>query len=273
MNCKRCGKEMRIGTEQVGIDNRNLPVIHRFAYCDTCREKTDLDIFKTNDTKANDTTGKISALSIVALVISILGCGCISVVGFLLALIDVLKKDGRNKVLSIIAMCVSVIWFGIFILVDTEEPNETKNENNKQTTTQEITTEATTEDITEATTEMSFKDFQKEAQEVTYDDIYRNPETYSGVPIKITLYVDEYDTAYLGLVDVYYCKIDGKDVYVEDYRTVKEPTIASGDTVIIYGYGSGMATLTESQKNIIGITTDSQKSQIPSIDMHYVELQ
>jgi hypothetical protein len=69
MNCKKCGKEMRIGTEQVGIDNRNLPVIHRFAYCDNCMEKTDLDMFKTNDIKENNTTGKISALSIVALVI------------------------------------------------------------------------------------------------------------------------------------------------------------------------------------------------------------
>lgn len=63
MNCRRCGREMRIGTEQVGIDNRNLPIIHRFAYCDTCMEKTDLDINHKNQKKE-------STLSIVACVLA-----------------------------------------------------------------------------------------------------------------------------------------------------------------------------------------------------------
>ena len=44
MYCEKCGRPLRIGTEQVGIDERNLPVIHRFGYCDNCRIKWDLDL-------------------------------------------------------------------------------------------------------------------------------------------------------------------------------------------------------------------------------------
>lgn len=264
MKCKKCGKEMRIGTEQVGIDNRNLPIIHRFAYCDDCREKTDLD---TNN--ANSKQGKVSALSIIALVISILGCGCLSTIGGLLAIIDLFKKDGRNKVVSIIAVCISVVWFGIFLLIDTEELTESTTE----ATTQETTTQMTTEVATTQEPKITVDEIKEQAVEVTYEDIYRNPETYKEKPIKIVLYVNEYDTQFFGTTDVYYCTCDGKDVYVEDYRDLKEPTIASGDTVVLYGLGSGLATLTESQKNMIGFTTDSEKSQIPSIDMYYVELQ
>lgn len=264
MNCKKCGKEMRIGTEQIGVDERQLPVIHRFAYCDNCREKTDLDNDSTNPKQ-----GKVSTLSVIALIISILGCGCLSVIGLLLATIDLLKKDGRNKVVSIIAVCVSVVWFCVFLFIDTEDLTK----NTTEPTTQEMTTEQITEEVTTEEHKITVEEIKEQAVEVNYEDIYRNPETYNDKPIKIVLYVDEYDTAYLGLVDVYYCKADGNDVYVEDYRDVKEPTIASGDTVILYGLGSSMATLTESQKNIIGITTDSEKSKIPSVDMYYVELQ
>ena len=44
MYCTKCGKPLRIGTEQVGVDQRNLPVFHRFGYCDCCRIKWDIDI-------------------------------------------------------------------------------------------------------------------------------------------------------------------------------------------------------------------------------------
>lgn len=43
MKCERCGNELRIGNEQVGFDFRQLPLFHRFGYCDNCRIKWDLD--------------------------------------------------------------------------------------------------------------------------------------------------------------------------------------------------------------------------------------
>ncbi|MDE7436662.1 MAG: hypothetical protein K2N01_12705 [Lachnospiraceae bacterium] len=44
IKCNSCGRDCRIGTEQVGIDNREIPVYHRFACCDNCMVKYDLDI-------------------------------------------------------------------------------------------------------------------------------------------------------------------------------------------------------------------------------------
>lgn len=44
IKCNSCGRDCRIGTEQVGIDDRGIPVYHRFAYCDSCMMKYDLDI-------------------------------------------------------------------------------------------------------------------------------------------------------------------------------------------------------------------------------------
>ena len=57
MNCPICNGEMRIATEQIGVDNNNLPVFHRFAYCDVCRRKKDIDL-SPNTNNTNDTTDK-----------------------------------------------------------------------------------------------------------------------------------------------------------------------------------------------------------------------
>lgn len=44
MNCPRCNGELRIVSEQIGVDNNKLPVFHRFAYCDFCMIKKDIDV-------------------------------------------------------------------------------------------------------------------------------------------------------------------------------------------------------------------------------------
>ena len=50
MFCSKCGQQLRIGTEQVGIDANNLPVFHRHSYCDNCRLKWDIDIAPPQNT-------------------------------------------------------------------------------------------------------------------------------------------------------------------------------------------------------------------------------
>lgn len=44
MKCKKCKGETRIATEQVGIDGNGIPIYHRFAYCDSCMTKFDIDV-------------------------------------------------------------------------------------------------------------------------------------------------------------------------------------------------------------------------------------
>lgn len=277
MNCSKCGSELRVDTEQVGVDDKMLPVFHRFGYCDKCMLKYDLDEqFKKEQQEKNKTVQKQkqnktpdSALSIIAFLISLFGCGILSVIGCLVAILDLVKGD-KNKQhgWSVAALVIGCLWIGFSFLTSGSSEDTTT-----EATTQQIVTEATTEVATTQEPKITVEEIKQQAVEVTYEDIYRNPETYKEKPIKIVLYVNEYDTQFLGAVEVYYCTCDGKDVFVTDYRDIQEPTIASGDTIVLYGLGSGLATLTESQKNMIGFTTDSEKSQIPSIDMYYVELQ
>lgn len=179
-------------------------------------------------------------------------------------------KDKPNTNQGCLTLGILFIVFCCWLAFCTDGGTKEEDATTEQVTTEEATTEEVTTE--EASTEISLDDFKEQAEEVTYEDIYRNPETYRDKPIKITLYVNEYDTQYLGLMDVYYCKADSKDVFVTDYRETKEPTIASGDTVVVYGRGAGTVTLTEKEKNAIGITTDSEKTLIPSINMKYVEL-
>lgn len=52
---------------------------------------------------------KASALSIWALILSIIGCT--SIFGFILAIIDCTKKDGHNKNLSHASLAICALWF------------------------------------------------------------------------------------------------------------------------------------------------------------------
>ncbi|MBO4863561.1 MAG: DUF4190 domain-containing protein [Eubacterium sp.] len=103
-----------------------------------------------------------SGLGIAALVLSILGCTCI--IGAILAIIDLTKKDGKSKTLSIISLCVCGLWLFIAVIgslgskkepekatVTTEAVTETVKE-------KESTEQLTTEEITEAMTEEAVAD-------------------------------------------------------------------------------------------------------------------
>ena len=98
MKCSKCNSEMRIGTEQVGVDKNNLPIFHRYAYCDCCKIKRDLDlVLKKNGNSA------LSVLSIVfagvPMIITLPYIIAIPMifVGFILALIDIGIGDKQKK--------------------------------------------------------------------------------------------------------------------------------------------------------------------------------
>ncbi len=44
MNCPKCNRELRVIADQVGVDEGGLPLFHRFAVCDFCLTRKDLDI-------------------------------------------------------------------------------------------------------------------------------------------------------------------------------------------------------------------------------------
>ncbi len=95
-------------------------------------------------------TEKPSTLSILALIFSILGCLVItSIVGLILSIIDLTKKDGRSKVLSIIALVLSCIWI-VFVLMFAGTNTSETSSNEKasaESTVETDTTEKIAEDL------------------------------------------------------------------------------------------------------------------------------
>lgn len=114
MNCSKCGKEMRIGTEQVGIDSKKLPVFHRFGYCDVCMLKTDLDFQPQKKENKKDST-----LSIIAVVLSIFTVTYFF--GFIIGLIDLCMNNQEYKHtgswFAVIFGIIATIVFGGYVII------------------------------------------------------------------------------------------------------------------------------------------------------------
>ena len=115
---------------------------------------------------------KNSTLSIVALILSAIGCTF--VIGAILAIIDLCKNDGRKKVLSIIALVLSGIWLIIGIVAGANYGDKNTSDNK----TNELTTTQSANGLTEESTE-AMSDSAEEAlltEEAQSDN--SNPEKY-----------------------------------------------------------------------------------------------
>lgn len=86
-----------------------------------------------------DYNGRISQLSIAAMVLAVLGCT--GFIGIILAIIDLTKNDGRKKGLSIAAIIVALVMTGVFASVANQ--NSDKNDNKAETTVVSETAEET----------------------------------------------------------------------------------------------------------------------------------
>ncbi|MBR1508398.1 MAG: DUF5067 domain-containing protein [Eubacterium sp.] len=111
--------------------------------------------------------GRVSGMSITALILSIIGCT--GVVGLILAIIDVTKKDGRKKVLSIIALVICAIWavIGIVMGMVTKRAAKEVTSAIEEELSTEFTFDVTTEEEKEDTTEAE-KDTEAEPEESEY---------------------------------------------------------------------------------------------------------
>lgn len=86
---------------------------------------------------------KNSTLGILALIFSVLGCTFL--IGIILAIIDLTKKDGRKKTLSIIALVISGIWLLVGI-IGAAKKKDNPVEQTVTTEATEISADLTTED-------------------------------------------------------------------------------------------------------------------------------
>ena len=111
MKCSKCNNDMTI--------RYDLQTGQQTATCGYCNSS--INILSPNVKKQSST------LSIVAFIFSFL-C-CLSFVGLILGIIDLIRNDKRqNHGLSIAAIIISVLWillFGLFSLIETEDPSPT----------------------------------------------------------------------------------------------------------------------------------------------------
>lgn len=136
-------------------------------------------------------------------------CGWLSIalaiIGLGLSVASILMNQNKSFAITGIitsgfAILISII---VFITGVTAGMMDSINSSSETTEETEYMTEEETEETTEST-EISEEDFKAQAMEVSYEDIYRYPETYRDQIIKITVNVEEYDTQLFGLSSVYY---------------------------------------------------------------------
>ncbi len=111
--CKECGKEISDKADKC-------------PHCG-CPMQTSNTVSQANTSKSKE--GKVSGLSITALIFSILGCTFF--VGVILAIIDLCIKDGRKKTCSIIALVISGLWLvvGIANMGNSDKPEKVGSTN------------------------------------------------------------------------------------------------------------------------------------------------
>ncbi len=109
--CKECGKEISDKADKC-------------PHCGCPMQSTNAAP-QANSPKSKE--GKVSGLSITALIFSILGCTFI--VGVILAIIDLCVKDGRKKTCSIIALVISGLWIiiGVANMGNSDKPEKVGN--------------------------------------------------------------------------------------------------------------------------------------------------
>lgn len=106
MECIKCGREMRKGKEQVGLEN-GVAVYNTFVYCDNCYRKVNLDALERERRPKKNST-----LSIWACVLALFGCT--SFIAFILALVDLCKNEKDKKH---IGSWFAVVVFAVYMAI------------------------------------------------------------------------------------------------------------------------------------------------------------
>lgn len=247
------------------------------------------------------TAEKHSSLSIVALILSILGCTFW--LGIVLAIIDLCTKDKTHKhTLSKASIFISVLWFILIIAVGTtdtesnpaaetttaieetvivEETNEytgSESENETVTESEEVVSEAeTTEENEETETEVTVSESRDEfiatCQEISYKDLLRNPDDYIGERIIVVAKVQQVMQGGW-LDDNEYYRIqtdnDGYEWYLDDeyfmydYRVDDDTKLLQDDILKIYAEFAGLETV---KRALTGVN-----EEIPAIKAYYVDI-
>lgn len=269
IKCPECGKE--ISDAAISCPNCGTPISQRAT--------VQINQPNMNYPKKN------SGLGMAALILSVIGCTF--VIGAIMAIIDICKKDGKKKTCSIIALIICGIWLIIGI---TYSGSSGSNNNNasKDNNVSKIESESNNGNIHEADAEteqsnddpeipqISEEEFKSSCQAFDYKTIARNPNDYIGqnfvVDVKVFQsasgkWYSDYDTYYKAYTNDEYDIWMGDFLYIidrQDKDSENYVKVLEDDIIRVYGTFNGMS----ESKNALTNTT----SEDVSLDMFYCEL-
>lgn len=257
--CKKCGNQMPLNA----------------SFCPNCGnpsntiEKTVIQTSPKN---------KISGLSIAALVLSILGCTFF--IGMILAIIDLVKNNGRKKVLSIIALIICAFWILVIGIGTNSFEQNTNEEISIQSEVEESTPAPTKEPTPEPTEEptptpepqISKEEFIALCQEIPYKTLARYPEDYIGQPIVITVKIEQIlnggffdDNQYYRVyTNDEYDLWMGDEYFMYDERVDDDMRLLEEDIIKVYAEFLGTETVERALTNT--------KEEVPAFKAMYIEL-
>lgn len=280
INCPECGKEISDLAEK--CPHCGFPMCFQSSSSQPANNNTYQPRVPENSFPEKP---KNSALGVIALILSILGCTFI--IGIVLAIIDLCKKDGRKKVCSIIALCICGFWLIVGIAgasnsdktkntsvpVQETDSSNTQKESENNTPSQEEASNKTTieqsktsDNNSEASSpQMSKEDFISSCEEIPYKTLARNPDDYVGKHIKLTVKVSqiiqggffddgEYYRVYTN--DEYNMWL-GDEYFMSDGREEKDMKILQDDVLTIYAEFDGTTTveraLTGTKEDVLSV--------------------
>lgn len=196
---------------------------------------------------------KNSVLGIVALILSIFGITFF--IGIIIAVIDLCRKDGKKKVLSIVSLFICAFWLILAVSVGKDDSD---NKNTTVSVESQSVEQEITEDIEKEIAKKETKEIKKEKQDVSEEyinitsteliDAYNEnqvkcKQNYDGKLIKVTGKVDSVGTDIMGTT--YVClghdtefTFVGVQCYAKDNETINQiAELKEGDLITVSGKG------------------------------------
>lgn len=216
---------------------------------------------------------KASNLGIASLVLSIIGCTYI--IGAILAIIDVCKKDGHKKTPAYVAIAISIFWLLISVLgmSSTTDSTDTVSNNNAVASSSEETKtleEASSEVVIPVETK---EEFIASCQPADYKTLARYPDENIGQRIVLTVKVSQILQGGLFNSNEYYRVYTdtsgsgyyfGDEYFMYDCRIDDDTKILKDDIITIYCEFAGM----QSVKRALTGTNE----EIPAVKTYYIDI-
>lgn len=303
IKCPECGKE--ISDKALSCPNCGMPISTappEETPTITAKEPIAAALPQNNDPKESTTKNKNTKLSIVSLVFSILGVLFFLApfvwIGIILGCIDFFIHRENRKflvlVISIALGAVGVVLCSVNSFAESENTpptNAVVSEQTQENTIDEISTSAPTEIAsteseaeddemsqeyiieTETVLTETKEEFIATCQNISYKDLLRTPDEYTGQRIVITAKIQQVLQGGW-LDDNQYYRVqtdnDGYDWYFDDeyfmydYRIDDTTKLLQDDILKIYAEFAGLETV---ERALTGV-----KEEVPAIKAYYIEI-